>query len=264
MAEVSSAVGDVANALRATLLAGDQTLAASPTERKVLQAIVAASADDALQWVHSRVQNGDVVGKPLEALTPVLAEGNVVGGGLKLVREQALKQARSVTNAAVFGAAAPAWFASVVALLAGLFAFAQDAGAAFGAALIPALLGGGAVVYAVIRAVAAAPAAVRAIGDAADSAWTRAGTIGSRAEAVFQHHAGPALQQLGGHGYRPAEVSPVLGQLRGGAKSILAVTYIVLGLCVVFFAVGIVNAFDAWSEQQCFSGRLPDGTCIGQ
>ena len=111
---------------------------------------------------------------------------------------------------------------------------------------------------------AASPAALQAIGDAAGSAWTNAGTIGSSAEAVFQKHAGPALRQLEGYGYHPPGVSPVLTQLRGGAKTMLGATYLLLGGCVVFFIFGVANAFDAWSQQQCFQGRLPDGRCIGQ
>ena len=70
-------------------------------------------------------------------------QGDVVGGGLKFVREQTFKQAKSLVTAAVTGAAVPAWLASAAAVVLGVFGFAQDAGAAFGAALIPALLGGG-------------------------------------------------------------------------------------------------------------------------
>lgn len=264
MSATSGRVHELANAYRATMLAGDQALAGSPSERKILQAMVAASAEDVLQWVQSRMENGDVVGKPLEALTPVLAQGNVVGGGIKLIREQTLTQAKSVVNATVAGAAAPAWLASVVAVLAGLFGLAQDAGAAFGAALIPAIFAGGSVLYAVIRVAAASPPALQAIGDAAGSAWQNAGSIGSSAGAIFRQHAGPAIEDLGDDGYRAADASPVLTELRHGAKSILAVTYIVLGLCVALFLFGIVNAFEAWADAQCFTGRLPDGTCIGQ
>lgn len=264
MPDVSTAVEDYANALRATMHAGDQVLADNSADRKILQAVVVDSAEGALEWVQTRVQNGDVVGKPLEVLAPALAKGNMVGGGLKVVREQVVKEATAVVTSAISGAAAPAWFASAVAIVLGLFAFAQDAGASFGAALIPALLGGGSVAVALIRLAAASPPALKTLGDAAGSAWTNAGTIGISAAQVFREHAGPAQEQLATHGYRPPATSPVLVQLRGGAQSILGVTYAVLAVCAVFFAVGVMTAFNAWADEQCFGGRYPDGTCIGQ
>lgn len=147
----SSAVQDLADAYRQAMLEGDRELADSLLERKLLQALVASSAADTARWVKTRVQDGDAVVGPLETLVPALREGDWVGQGLDATKKQAADQAKAMATTAVFGATWPLWLGTVVAFFAGLFGFAFDAGAAFGQALAPLVLGGGTFLYAIIR-----------------------------------------------------------------------------------------------------------------
>lgn len=154
---------------------GDGQFADDIVERKILQAIVATSAADTLQWIQTRVPDGNAIGKPLEELAPVLQKGNIVGAGLDSAQEALVKQAKSAITNLMIGATVPVWLGAVVAFVAGVFGFAQQAGAQLGATLIPLLVGGGGAAAALVRGVLqVSPAVTKGVGGAATSLWAAA------------------------------------------------------------------------------------------
>lgn len=261
MSDDAARVNELASAYRAAMRAGDTAFAHDRVQRQVLQAIVLDSASRAELWVKTRLS--DSAARPLAELTPALAHGNLVGQGLQRARDEAVRQAKSAVTWLVLGGTTPALIGAVLAFFGGLFGFSQDAGLAIGEAAIPALLAGGPIVYAAFRLLQASPQIVEAGSGAASSALASAEAIGGRAESLFAEHVRPALQRLGPVGYQPAAVSPVLTQLRGGAKGILVSAYVILGLCVIFFCFGIGDAYQAYQEQQVDCLRLSDGSCLG-
>lgn len=235
----------LANAFRATMNDGDRELAGRTIDQKILQAMVARSAADTLQWMESRVPNGVPAGGPLERLLPALEKGNTVGGSLALAKDRLTAEAKKLVTAAFVGGTGPVWVGAVVALLGGLFGHMQEAGAAVGAVLVPALVGGGAIVGAVVRGVATlGPSVANAVGSAGTTLWDSTDAIGAGAHRVFTSTALPAMKAAG----VPTPASdPILAQLRGAAKLIVGSAFVVLLLCAAFFFTGLLNAYDAYS-----------------
>jgi hypothetical protein len=248
----------LADAYRRTMLEGDAQLAGQP-ERKILQAMVAGSAADVAAWVRTRVPGGSDVALPLEELIPDLNKGNTVGQGLQVIRSILISQAKGIVTSVILGKSLPLLAGGVVAFILGAIGFAQAAGASIGAALIPTILGGGAIIGALLRAIQAAPAAVNSIGTAAGSLFDSAGSLGSTAERIFREHSSPAITAIYGGAGLPAGPIPVLGQLRGLGKSIVGGAYALLAVCGLFFAAGLMHAWDAYTTPD--PGGLPSN-CI--
>ncbi len=258
MAEMLEQVRGLANAYREAMAEGDRQLTGEIVERKILQAIVASSAADTLQWVQTRIPDGNAVGKPLEELAPILQKGNVVGTGLKNAQDALVKQAKAAAYGLIITGTAPVWFGAVAAFFLGLFGFAQEAGTSVGAALIPALVGGGSVLYAVMRSLQMSGKALQGTGKAAKSLWTSASSIGSRAESIFMGCTMPRLSIVKGTN-AVGGGTPVVTQLRTVAQTIVASGFVVLAICAIFFLAGINNAYNAYKERCPIV--LADGTC---
>ncbi|TCO16624.1 hypothetical protein EV652_120118 [Kribbella steppae] len=245
----------LADAYRKTMLEGDTQLHGRG-ERAILQALVASSAESAAHWVRTRVGDGGDVAKPLDDLVPDLQKGNRVGQGLKAVRSALLKQAKDLVFWTFLGGTKPILIGAAVSFVVGAFGFALDAGASVGAVLIPALVGGGAVIGALVRGLQQAPAVVNSIGTAAGSLYNSAESVGASAERIFREHSLPAVTALYGDA-GPAGRTPVVGQLRGLAKTVVGIAYGLLTGCALVFVFGLASAWDAYSTPE----QLPS-TCI--
>lgn len=242
---VHAQVEGLANAYRRAMADGDRELAGSAIERKLLHALVAASAADTARWVKTRVEDGSVAVAPLDDLLPALREGEPIGPGLEAAKKQLGTQARAMANAVIFGAAWPAWTATAVAFVVGALGFSYDAGAATGKALFGLVLGGGSVLFAFVRTLSiAGPKAAEAVSGAAGSLWSWVDGLGLRAEGVVQRAAGPALDDLYRGAPRPAGPT-VTQQVRGSAKVVVGLTYGALAIAGLVFAFGMYEAFSA-------------------
>jgi hypothetical protein len=251
---------EIKQAYQGAMLKGDQTLAASLLEQKMLQAAVAESMAETARFARSRLPEGEKLAAGLEQVLPAVQHGNWVGQSLEAAKAGLLREARSSVISTFTTAVLPVWVTSAVAFLIGIFGMAQDAGAATGAQFIAILAGGGSITYALFRSAQAAPAVAHAIGGAAKSLLARAGTVGAEAEAVFAATVGPQLAALYGSMGLPPPKMPVIGEIRSAAKSIVLLTYAVVAICALFFIIGFWNVVDAWATQHTCV-RLPDGTC---
>jgi hypothetical protein len=258
MPDVGGAVQRLADACRKTMAEGDRLLPKNSAEQKILQALVADTADSADSWVNSRVPNGKTVAEPLTALLPYLRKGDIVGQTLASAQKELTDQARSIVLKAVGTATLPAWAGSVVAFFAGLFLLASDIGAAVGKVAVTTLLGGGVAAIFVLRAVFASGKLVQATPDAAGRLWESIDVIGSQAEKILSEHASPAVADLKRCGY-PGDISRrAVTVIRGSAKTITGITYTVLAVCVVVFAFGVISgASDAWNQWQACHPTVP-------
>lgn len=252
MAEVDD-VRAVANAYREALAEGDRVLAYAPVERKILLAIVAASAADTAAWVKTRVPDGDRVVEPLDALVPVLQKANLVGHGMELAKRALVSQAKSAVSALVLGQAAPILVLAVVAGAAGWLGFSYDAGVSVGGLLIPAVLGGGAALGGIVQAVRAGSRLGPGLGQAAGNLYDSAGLIGSAAEGVVLSAVRQPLTQLRGEGALADGATPVVRELRSAAQLVVVGAFVALGIGVVYFGFGLVDAWEAYSATLCSS-----------
>jgi hypothetical protein len=257
MSATEADVRALANAYREAMAEGDQALAQTPVERKILQAVVADSAASTLNWLHTRTQDGNEIGKPLEALVPALQHGNIVGTTLQTAQKTLVSQATSAVTSVVFTGTAPVWVGAILAFFAGWFGLAQNVGEDVGAALIPGLVvGGGSGAYALVRVVQSSGPMIQMSGQVSGSLWDAAGRIGAQAETLFRGTVSQRLTAVTGS----APESGVLLKMRGTAKTIVATAFGALAIGVLFFLGGVVNAWEAY-QNEC-PVRLTDGSCL--
>lgn len=265
MTSLSDQVVSVAAAYRATLLRGDREFVDSPTEKKILQAVVASSVADTSTWIQTRLGSKEAAA-PLDELFSVISVGNVVGKSWEAVKKKALEESRGAVLSLAGTGTAPVWIGAVISFIAGLWALSFNGGVTFANAAIPAILGGGATLYAAIRAAQAAPAVINAVGTGASSILATINGVGIRSERLFITVARPALDAL----YAQAGVVvpqrvPVLPQIRGAGRSLVIAAYIVLGVGVLAFAAGMLNVISNFGDSlPCPSGQVratPGGAC---
>jgi hypothetical protein len=247
------------------MLVGDTQLAGRPIEQKLLQAMVAGSAAETLQWINTRVPNGAVVGKPLEDLSERLAQGDWVGASLRKIKDESLKQAKSLVKAAFLSATAPAWFAVAVGIIGGALGFAYEAGEALTTVVIPLILGGGSTLYYLVRAASMSGPALQALGDGASSLVSSTDKIGQSAEAIFSEQVGSPLASLYGSVGARAQLPRALADIRTMAKAIVLLAYSALAIVAVFFVMGAYHAVDLYlnpPKLTCLPGYVElNGQC---
>jgi hypothetical protein len=243
MPDVAVQVDTLANAYRSAMDEGDKKFAERPVERKILQPILAASAADNLSWVQTRLPNGQAIGKPLAELAPALSKGDHVGQSLRAVETKVFGVAKSVVISLVTTAAWPVWLVGAAAFFAGILINVQNVGFNAGKTLAVVAVGGGAAFGALVRAAQASPTLARSIGGAAGSLLDQTERIGGEAEGVFKTAVGPSLTALHTGHAPPIAAAPVVGRLRGWSKAIVLVSYAVLAIGLLVFAVGVYHGF---------------------
>jgi hypothetical protein len=253
MAVTTHDVRALTNSYRSAVESGDGKLADSPVERKLLIARVAASAQAVRSYLQTRVPDGDTIGEPLDALLPALQKEDVVGKSLAMVEQKARSSARAVASSTLTGAALPAWMLAVVQVVLGIIAFSFDAGEAVGAGLWSLLAGGTAALgFAVRTLVQAGPAMGKAIGDGHNSLMASIDSLGVRSEQLFASTVIPVLAATFGPNNGIRQPDPA-NDIRGYLKGIVVFTYVVVGIATIFFAVGVIDAFEAASKAPIIS-----------
>lgn len=247
----------LANAYRDVLLTGDRELG---KENVILRALVAASAADMAQWVRTRLPDGDSVAEPIDKLLPDLQRGNHLGKGMVAAKKKLLSEASGVVWAAILGGGWPLWLTSLIAAAGGVFAFSERAGDAFAAVVIPVIAAAGGAVLAFVRVIQHSPTAVTAISGSAGKLWDSADQIGGRAERLFNQRVQPGIRTLYHLVDQTPGRTPVLGELRGTAKTIVGALYVLMAVCLLFFGLGVANAAnDYFNQSQCFGTTCVPG-----
>lgn len=237
----SAQVRELADAYRRAMHEGDREFVDNALERKILHALVAASVADTARWVRTRVPAGDDVARPLVNLVPLLNQGNVVGQGLEYAQGKLLKEAKGLLFAAVGVAAWPLWFVSVLGFFGGLLGFAHEAGSATAKLLVPLFLaGGGTALYGLVRTLSMSGPALAAMGAAAGSLVSAAGSVGKQAERVFADRLTQPLAQV--YGAPPSTGITAAKKVRGLAQTLVWFTYGFLFATGAFFIAGASNA----------------------
>jgi hypothetical protein len=229
MAMTAAGARDLANAYRDAINVGSQEFRNGSVDDYVLRAMVAASAADTLSWITLRVRDGDQVAAPLADLAGELARRDALGKSLKAAQSTALSKARSAVTSLIVHHTAPLWLVSALGFIVGILGISGALGQKFGGAVLPVILGGA------------------------------ARTVGSKAEALFQEKVSPARAALfaGIAGAPPAV--PVIGRLRGTGTTVVVLTFILLGVAFIFFAIGIVHALVAYEHARV----CQEITCFG-
>ncbi|MFI9176104.1 hypothetical protein [Streptomyces lincolnensis] len=245
------------NAYTRTLDEGDELFRSKPLSKKILLAMVAASAADADSWITSRVQNSSALENELSRLVEVLQRRDVIGNSLQAIRKWVGEQLWRLGFEAVVGTTWP-WLAGAIGTgVSAWLTAAAEAGEATGSFVIPMVLGvlgmgGGVAVYMVRGTANAAEGAGQAMSKATDYLFHRAGTVGTGPERLFEAHVRPALAALfEKHGRADASLAgpaPVVGTLRRSARTTLALALTALVISLFFFAVGFA---DAWDDSDC-------------
>ena len=118
-------VRGLANAYRAALQSGGDTLNNSKVEWSILRALVASSAEDTRRWINETVPDGDRVAEPLKELIPDLQHKNYVGKTLDAVRDLAIGEAKSVATTGALTATAVIWFTAITGAIRGIVALTR-------------------------------------------------------------------------------------------------------------------------------------------
>ena len=138
----------------------------------------------------------------------------------------------------------PAWVGIAVGALGGIFGFAFDFGHLTGVGLLT-VAGTGAGV-AIIRLIAlGAQNAARGIEEGHNSLFAAIDSIGVRAERIFATTVRPVL--AGAFGPDEGGKQPEAGhELRGYLKAFVVATYLLLGVALIFFGAGVIEAFESY------------------
>jgi hypothetical protein len=236
-------VRQLANAYRETMDAGAEKFRADSVDARVLLAMLAASASATLSWIKLRVPDGDVVSAPLTDLAEELQKGDKLGTTLQAVETAAFQKARGAIISMTLTGTGLLWLSSVLGIALGVFVRVQNAGVHIGAVVIPALLGGGSALGAVIKTLR--PSSTL-ISRGATSLLQGAQTLGSGAETLFREKVGPVFDSIFEGRSRPPVPVLFVRNLRNLATGIVWSSYILLGIVLVFFAVGILDAWTAY------------------
>ncbi|MFE7587669.1 hypothetical protein ACFU5Y_39605 [Streptomyces gardneri] len=241
------------NAYSRVLDEGDELFRTELLSKKILLAMVAASAADADSWITSRVQNSSVLENELARLVEVLHERNVIGNSLQAVRKWVGEQLWALGSAAVLGTTWPVWVGAVGTAASAWLTATVEAGQATGRLIVPLVLGlltmgGGVALYMFRGMYYAAEGAGRASSKVSDDLFHRAGAVGTGPEQLFEARVRPALEAIfEKHGRADdslAGPAPVVGTLRKAAGSSLVLAIVVLAVSLLAFAVGFADALD--------------------
>jgi hypothetical protein len=256
MAMTAAGARDLANAYRDAINVGSQEFRNGSVDDYVLRAMVAASAADTLSWITLRVRDGDQVAAPLADLAGELARRDALGKSLKAAQSTALSKARSAVTSLIVHHTAPLWLVSALGFIVGILGISGALGQKFGGAVLPVILGGAIPIGAVVLV---GRAATGIVGSGAMNLYGAARTVGLKAEALFQEKVSPARAALfaGIAGAPPAV--PVIGRLRGTGTTVVVLTFILLGVAFIFFAIGIVHALVAYEHARV----CQEITCFG-
>jgi hypothetical protein len=244
MALGTAQVEELAENYRRALRSGDHELRGNPTEKKILQAVVAASASDVRSWITAQVPGGADIDGPLADLNAELAAGDGAGAAVRTARQTTLRQATTAVKAQLITSVWPVWLSSMLALIGGLFGIFHSPGESAAIAIVGLTMTGFPALVLTVRGLGMARLGANRSSPLTTALVTLISDVGVRSEHIFASTMWPSFDAiLRPEGMTPGR-TPVVTRLRSWTRGVVFLTVFVFAACVIVYLAGLVQALD--------------------
>ena len=229
----------LADAFRECLNASSASIPRGSIDEKLLRAALAQMADEAGNFIATRVPDGNAVAAPLAQLGVDLAKNDSVGPLLASAQASLVSTAKSAVSSVVFQHTLPVWLTAVTVLVVPWVTGLYTAGLTVGDLLVKGAIPG-VVIFGIVRFLSSSTPAFK---EASGSIWTYVSTVGAPAQRLIEAHIRPTLVALKTKGLDiPPPARPVIEQVRSAGKGAVAAAYSLLIVAGLIFLSGFATA----------------------